>query len=285
MPVLCRVTLPIVSWLPAQLPRSSQTEAMTAPLTALPGPTVSPRITADIWSDIACPWCYVGKRRFEAALKDFPQAAQVDVVWHSFELDPDAPLTSTASTRDILAKKYGRSPAQAQEMLDGMTETAAQDGLEYHFELQRPTNTFQAHQVIHLAAEHGRQDAMKERLLRAFFNEGAFLGDPEVLATLAAEIGLDAGEVRAALESQTYAAAVRQDEAQAQAYGIQGVPFFVLGAKYGVSGAQPPEALLGALQQLWSELAPQGAALHLIGSASGGENCEDGSCAVPGVSG
>ena len=281
MPVLCRATLPIVSWLPANLPRSSQTEAMTAPLTALPAAPVLPRVTADIWSDIACPWCYIGKRRFEAALKAFPQAAQVDVVWHSFELDPNAPQASTASTRDILAQKYGRTPAQAQEMLDSMTATAAQEGLEYHFETQQRANTFLAHQLLHLAAEHGQQDTMKERLLRAFFTEGAFLGNVDTLAALAAEIGLDAGEVKRELEAQTYAQAVRQDEAQAQAYGIQGVPFFVLGNKYGVSGAQPAEALLGALQQLWSEVAPQGAALQLIGGVSGGEDCEDGSCALP----
>ena len=271
----------MVSWLPAKLPRSSQTEAMTAPLTALPATPVLPRVTADIWSDIACPWCYIGKRRFEAALKAFPQAAQVDVVWHSFELDPNAPQASTVSTRDILAQKYGRTPTQAQEMLDSMTATAAQEGLEYHFETQQRANTFLAHQLLHLAAEHGVQDAMKERLLRAFFTEGTFLGDIGMLAALAADIGLDAGEVKAALEAQTYAQAVRQDEAQAQAYGIQGVPFFVLGNKYGVSGAQPAGALLEALQQLWSEVAPQGTALQLIGGVAGGEDCEDGSCAVP----
>jgi predicted DsbA family dithiol-disulfide isomerase len=249
-----------------------------------PAQTVAPalpRVTVDIWSDIACPWCYIGKRRFEAALKQFPNAEQVDVVWHSFELDPGAPALSNESTRDILAQKYGRTPAQAQEMLDSMTATAAQEGLEYHFETQKRANTFLAHQLLHLAAEHGVQDAMKERLLRAFFTEGAFLGDIGTLATLAAEVGLDAGEVKAALEAQMYAQAVRQDEAQAQAYGIQGVPFFVLGNKYGVSGAQPAEALLGALQQLWSEVAPQSAALQLIGTSAAGEDCEDGSCAVP----
>ena len=270
----------MVSWLPAEDHQISQTEAMNAPLTALPGTSVSPRVTVDIWSDIACPWCYIGKRRFEAALRQFPQAGQVDVVWHSFELDPATPQASTTSTRDILAQKYGRTPAQAQEMLDSMTATAAQEGLEYHFETQQRANTFLAHQLLHLAAEHGRQDALKERLLQAFFTEGAYLGDTDVLAALAAEVGLDATEVRAALEQQTYAQAVRQDEAQAQAYGISGVPFFVLGGKYGVSGAQPAEVLLGALRQVWSDLAPQ-PALQRIGGVSGAEDCEDGSCAVP----
>jgi predicted DsbA family dithiol-disulfide isomerase len=254
---------------------------MTAPLSTLPTPMVLPHVTVDIWSDIACPWCYIGKRRFEAALQSFSQAGQVDVVWHSFELDPAAPQASTTSTRDILAQKYNRTPAQAQEMLDSMTATAAQEGLEYHFETQQRANTFLAHQLLHLAAGHGVQDTMKERLLRAFFTEGMYLGDVDTLAALAAEVGLDATEVKAALEAQMYAQAVRKDEAQAQAYGISGVPFFVLGNKYGVSGAQPAEALLGALQQLWSEVAPQPSALQLIGGVAGGEDCEDGSCAVP----
>ena len=167
-------------------------------------------------------------------------------------------------------------------MLDGMTQTAAEEGLEYHFEQAQPANTFQAHQLIHLAAEDGLQDAMKERLLHAYFSEGAHVGDVETLVRLAAEVGVDAAQARAALEGQTYAAAVRQDEAQARAYGISGVPFFVLGNKYGVNGAQPPEALLGALQQLWSEQQP----LQLLGQSrpdlgNDAEGCEDGSCAVP----
>jgi predicted DsbA family dithiol-disulfide isomerase len=248
---------------------------MTQLLTAAPSTT--PRLQVDIWSDIACPWCYIGKRRFEAALSEFPQRRQVDVVWHSFELDPSAPLSTTDGTAEILARKYGRSAAQAQEMLDQMTQTAAQDGLEYHFERQRPTNTFQAHQVIHLARQHSQGDAMKERLLRAFFTEGLLLSDPEVLASLATEVGLDAAAVRTALSEQTYAAAVRDDEAQAQRYGISGVPFFVLGDKYGVSGAQSPETLLGALNQLWNEAAP----LQLIGAGAETDGCEDGSCAAP----
>ncbi|MGY2897101.1 DsbA family oxidoreductase [Deinococcus sp. UYEF24] len=254
---------------------------MTATLVSLPGTASLPRITVDIWSDIACPWCFIGKRRFEAALEQFPQAGQVDVVWHSFELDPSAPISNPVSMRDGLALKYGTDTAKAQGMLDTMTQTAAEEGLEYHFERARLTNTFQAHQVIHLAAEHGLQGEMKERFLRAYMSEGAHLGDPEVLVALAAEVGLDGGEVRVALEKQTYAQAVRQDEAQARAFGIQGVPFFVLGGKYGVSGAQSPETLLGALGQVWSEVAPAPAPLQLIGADSAGDGCEDGSCAVP----
>ena len=241
---------------------------MTLPVAPLPTPT---RLRVEVWSDIACPWCYIGKRRLEAALAQFPEWAQVDVVWHSFELDPGASSDDGRSMAEILAGKYGRSRAEAQAMLDGMTATAAAEGLDYHFERARPTNTFLAHQLIHFAAAHGLQDAMKERLMRAHFSEGAHVGDPETLVGLAAEVGLD---VRAALREGTHAPAVRADEAQARAYGISGVPFFVLGGKYGVSGAQPAGVLLGALAQTWAETAP----LRHVAPAEG---CEDGSCALP----
>ncbi len=248
-------------------------------MTQLLNSPAAQRLQVDIWSDIACPWCYIGKRRFEQALSQFEGREQVDIVWHSFELDPSAPQSKPSglnAMRDGLAAKYGRSAAEAQGMLDSMTQTAAEVGLNYHFDKALPANTFLSHQLIHLATEHGLQDAMKERLLHAYFTEGKHLGQLDTLVSLGAEVGLNADEVRAALEAQTYAEAVRRDEAQAQAYGISGVPFFVLGNKYGVSGAQAPETLLSALKQVWSEQAP----LTLIG-ADAGEGCEDGSCAVP----
>ncbi|MBB6018607.1 DsbA family oxidoreductase [Deinococcus radiopugnans] len=252
---------------------------MTASASTSFTPSAPDKLRVDIWSDIACPWCYVGKRRFEAALQDFGPRDQVEVVWHSFELDPSAPADNPNSMRDGLARKYGRTPAQAQEMLDSMTQTAAGEGLEYHFDKTRLTNTFLAHQLIHLAAEHGQQDAMKERLLRAYMSEGRNVGEVDTLVELAAEVGLDAAEVRTALEGGHYAQAVRQDEAQAQALGISGVPFFVLGGKYGVSGAQGAEVLRGALEQVWAETHP--APLTLLGTANDAEGCEDGQCAVP----
>ncbi|GMA14033.1 DsbA family oxidoreductase [Deinococcus metallilatus] len=242
-------------------------------------PSAPGKLRVDIWSDIACPWCYIGKRRLEQALQGFPQRDQVEVVWHSFELDPSAPVQGPLSLRDGLARKYRRTPEQAQEMLDSMTHTAAGEGLDYHFERAQPTNTFLAHQLLHLAAEKGLGDAMKERLLRAYLSEGEFLGDRETLVRLASEVGLDAAEVRAALESGKYAQAVRQDEAQAQALGISGVPFFVLGGKYGVSGAQSPDVLRGALEQVWKETHP--APLTLLGQDTPAEGCEDGQCALP----
>ncbi len=242
-------------------------------------PAHSEKLRVDIWSDIACPWCYIGKRRFETALQAFAQRGAVEVVWHSFELDPQAPAENPQNMRDALARKYGRSAQQAQDMMDTMTQTAAGEGLTYHFGQTRLTNTFLAHQLLHLAAERGVQDAMKERLLRAYMTEGRHVGELDTLVALATEVGLDAPEVRAALTEGRYAPDVRRDEAQAHALGISGVPFFVLGGKYGVSGAQGPEVLLGALEQVWAETHP--APLTLIGAAAEAEGCEDGVCAVP----
>ncbi|GGK31681.1 DSBA oxidoreductase [Deinococcus malanensis] len=248
-----------------------------APPASLFIPTAPAQLRVDVWSDIACPWCHIGKRRLEAALERFPQRDAVQVVWHSFELDPSAPLEQPASMPEHLARKYGRSVQEAQGMMDHMTRMAAGDGLEYHFERTRMTNTFLAHQLIHLAAGRGLQDAMKERLLLAYLNQGEHIGEIDTLVRLGQEVGLDATEVRAALEAGTYAQAVRQDEAQAHALGISGVPFFVLGGKYGVSGAQEADVLLGALNQVWQETHP--APLTLLGEA--GDGCDDGSCGVP----
>ncbi|THF68300.1 DsbA family oxidoreductase [Deinococcus sp. Arct2-2] len=249
-------------------------------MTALPA--ASEPLRVDIWSDIACPWCYVGKRRFETALEGFAGRDAVEVVWHAFELDPSAPVEETRKMRDILGSKYGQGAAGAQAMLDNMTQTAAAEGLEYPFERLVPTNTFDAHRVIHLAAHEGKQDAMKERLLAAYFTEGKHVGSRDTLATLAAEVGLDGAAVRAALDTDAGAAEVRQDQTQARAYGISGVPFFVLGGKYGVSGAQPAEVLRGALEQLWGELNPAPLTmLSPVAGAGAAEGCEDGSCAVP----
>lgn len=242
-------------------------------------PSTPDRLRVDIWSDIACPWCYIGKRRFEAALAEFPHADAVEVVWHSFELDAAAPARNPLGMRDALARKYGRSASEAQAMMDHMTEVAAAEGLDYHFGAVQLANTFLAHQLIHFAAEHGQQDEMKERLLRAYFTEGAVMSDVDTLSRLAAEVGLDGRAARAALDSGQYAGAVRADEAQAQAFGISGVPFFVLGGKYGVSGAQSPEVLGSALSQLWAETHP--APLTMLGAGTPADGCEDGACAVP----
>jgi predicted DsbA family dithiol-disulfide isomerase len=216
------------------------------------------RLRVDVWSDVACPWCYIGKRRLEAALADFPHTADVTVVWHSFELDPSSPrsFTDGQSMAQRLAKKYGRSVREAEGMVQNVADTAKLDGLEFRFDRIKPGNTFDAHRLIHLGKAEGKQDAVKERMMRAYFTEGEAVGEKATLAQLGVSAGLDADQVAAVLESDQYANDVREDEAEAAEVGIRGVPFFVFGEKYAVSGAQPKEVLHGALTKAWDELGP-----------------------------
>jgi predicted DsbA family dithiol-disulfide isomerase len=204
-------------------------------------------LTVEIWSDVVCPWCYVGKRRFEQALASFEHRDEVEVVWRSFELDPNAPPEREQSSAEHLAAKYGMSVEQAERSNAQMTELAASEGLEYHLDRTRGGNSFDAHRLIQLAKEQGLQDAMKERLMRAYFTEGASISDGETLVNLALEVGVDPR----GLANGAYGDAVRADEELAMRIGIQGVPFFVLGRRYGVSGAQPAELLLQALDKAW----------------------------------
>jgi predicted DsbA family dithiol-disulfide isomerase len=214
-----------------------------------------PKLTVDIWSDVVCPWCYIGKRRFEAALAQFEHRDDVTVLWHSFELDPDAPPIAEGRSAERLAAKYGMTVEEAARRQAEITTLAAQDGLTYDLAESRGGNTFDAHRLIHLAAEHGLGNAAMERLMQAYFSEREAIGDPDTLQRLAVEAGLPAEEVREVLEGERYADAVRADERAATQIGVRGVPFFVLGRKYGVSGAQPAEVLLQALQQAWDEVA------------------------------
>lgn len=207
----------------------------------------------EIWSDIACPWCYVGKRRFERALEQFEHAGDVEVVWRSFELDPSAPRTHAESQDELLAKKYGMPVEKARAMNERMTGEARKEGLDFHFDRVKVGNTFDAHRLVHLAAATGRADAMKERLMRAYFTEGEAVGDPDTLVRLGVEVGLDDARVREVVSGDAYAEDVRDDEQRAQSFGISGVPFFAIDEKYGVSGAQPSEVLLGALRQAYEE--------------------------------
>lgn len=209
-------------------------------------------IKIDMWSDIACPWCYIGKRRLEAALKDFAEAP-VEVEYHSFELNPAAPVDYPGTQAEYLAQHLGASPAQVAAMSQQVTATAKADGLDYHLGDIKVTNTAKAHELIHFAKEHGKGPEMKERLLRAYFTEGRHVGHADDLADLAAEIGLDRTAALAALAAGTYARAVADDKAQGAAIGVQGVPFFVLDGKYAVSGAQPAELVLQALNKVRSE--------------------------------
>jgi predicted DsbA family dithiol-disulfide isomerase len=238
-------------------------------------------VKVEIWSDVVCPWCYVGKRRFEAALSRFGHREEVEVEWRSFELDPGARSASSGEAgpdyADRLAKKYSTTRTGAQNMIDSMVQAGATDGLDLRFDLAVRANTFDAHQVIHLAAVHGLQDQVKERLLLAYFTQGEPVGDRATLVRLAAETGLDPAEVDAALEGQEYADAVRADEAEAASLGISGVPFFVVDRKYGVSGAQPADALLQVLERAWAESRPT---LTMVGAETAADACGPDGCAI-----
>ncbi|MFP5361367.1 MAG: DsbA family oxidoreductase [Thermoleophilia bacterium] len=203
----------------------------------------------EIWSDIACPWCYVGKRRFEAALARYEHRDEVDVSWRSFELDPAAPAERSGDGATHLAQKYGISRDEALAMQAKMTETAAGDGLDFRFEIARGGNTFDAHRLAHLAAAHGLQDAMQERLMRAYLTEGELISDGATLERLGIEVGLPEDEVRDLLAGDRFAREVRDDERSAALLGIQAVPFFVVDRAIGASGAHPPEQLLELLRQ------------------------------------
>jgi predicted DsbA family dithiol-disulfide isomerase len=206
----------------------------------------------EIWSDIACPWCYVGKRRFEAALGEFEHRDEVRLVWRSFELDPEAPREREGDRAARLAEKYGMSLQQARDAEQNLTAVAAGDGLEFRFDIARSGATFDAHRIVHLAREHELQDAMKERLLRAYFTEGELVGDHGTLVRLACEVGLAEDEVRETLAGDRYAEEVRDDELTARKLGITAVPTFVIDRAMGASGAHPPEAMLSLLRQGWA---------------------------------
>jgi predicted DsbA family dithiol-disulfide isomerase len=207
----------------------------------------------EIWSDIACPWCYVGKRRFEAALAGFEHRDAVNVTWRSFELDPAAPREREVDGATHLAQKYGTTREQALEMHRSMTEAAAADGIEFRFDIARGGNTFDAHRLVHLGAAHGQQDEVKERLMRAYHSEGERIGDPETLERLAIDAGLPEDEVREVLHTERFTEEVREDERTAQALGITAVPFFVVDRAYGAAGAHPPDSLRGLLEKAWAE--------------------------------
>lgn len=220
---------------------------------------VTDAIKIDVWSDIACPWCYIGKRNLEtglAAASADPDAPDVEVVYHSFELSPDTPVDFDGDIADFLSEHKGISREQAAQMHEHVTGIAANSGLTYRFDLLQHTNTVKAHELLHFAKAEGRQHEVAERLMSAYFTEGRHVGRIDDLVTLAAEVGLDPDAAREALESDRYLPDVRADQAQAQAYGIQGVPFFVIDGKYGVSGAQPAEAFTQILRQVWSERTP-----------------------------
>jgi predicted DsbA family dithiol-disulfide isomerase len=209
----------------------------------------------EIWSDVVCPWCYLGKRQFEQALDRFPHRGEVGVTYRSFELEPSAPPGVTTPTVDVLASRYGMSLEQAHDAQRQMERRAAAAGLTFRMEGLRSGNTRDAHRLLHLAGARDRQAELAERLHRGYFTDQASVFDRSSLAGLAADVGLDHGEVLAVLDSDEYGPAVDADEELARSFGISGVPFFVIDRRYGISGAQPADTILQVLDRVHSEAA------------------------------
>lgn len=214
---------------------------------------MSNTIKVDIWSDVQCPWCYIGKRKFEAGVAD--SGLDVEVEYHSFELAPDTPVDYEGTPVEYLSERKGIPAAQAQQMIERVTGIAASVGLDYDYDHIHQTNTVVSHELLHFAKSKGRQLEMKERLLKAYFVDGEHVGRIPDLVAIAVELGFDADEVTEALESHRFLADVKADVAQAAAYGINGVPFFVIAGKYGISGAQDADTFAGALAQVAGEQA------------------------------
>jgi predicted DsbA family dithiol-disulfide isomerase len=228
-------------------------------------------VQVEIWADVVCPWCYIGKRRFEAALAKFPHRADVDVVHRSFQLDPSAPRGVTRPTRDVLAAKYGG--ANLDQMFARVEGVAAAEGLDYHLARGTSGNTVDAHRVLHAAAAAGLDDKAWELFYRAYFTEGRSVFDRGSLVELATEAGLAQEVAEAVLDSDDFATAVEDDTAAATALGATGVPFFVAGRRVGVAGAQPVEVMLAMLEQAWQAEHP----VQIV-ATSDGETCTDGAC-------
>ncbi|WP_243299481.1 DsbA family oxidoreductase [Bacillus litorisediminis] len=207
----------------------------------------------EVWSDFACPFCYIGKRRLEEALEQFPHRDQVEVEFRSFELDPDAPKDQKDSLHEVLAKKYRTSIEQAKAMNQNVSEMAQTVGLTYNLDMAIPTNTFTAHRLAQYAKSQGKEKEMVELLFKAYFTEGKHLSDHDTLVQLASEAGLDEQGVKAVLEGNDFSNEVHSNEMEAQQLGVTGVPFFVINRKYGISGAQPLEVFVETLEKVWQE--------------------------------
>jgi predicted DsbA family dithiol-disulfide isomerase len=232
----------------------------------------------EIWSDVACPWCYIGKRRFETALAAFPHRESVEVTWRSYQLDPTVPDHYDGTELDYLSTRKGMAPEQVAQMFEHVAAQAKAEGLNYRFDDVVVANSFTAHRLIHLAAAHGRQDAAKERLLSDHFEHGKDIGNQDYLTSLGLDLGIDAGEVAELFSTDKYAADVRHDFEEGRALGINGVPFFVIDRKFGLSGAQPAETFTAALEQAWQDSNP----LVLVNTTGdgAGEVCGPDGCSV-----
>jgi predicted DsbA family dithiol-disulfide isomerase len=209
-------------------------------------------VLVEIWSDVVCPWCYIGKRRFEAALARFEHRDEVTVLWRSYELDPSLPPGKTVDLLAGLAAKYGVTREQAEAMNERVSRIAEDEGLHYRLDIAKRGNTFDAHRLIHLGAQEGVQDAVKESLMAAYQCEGQPIAEPDALVAAAVRGGLDEDDARGVVESDAFAMAVRVDEEEGRMLGISGVPFFAIDRRYGVAGAQSPDVMLDALEQAWA---------------------------------
>ncbi|AZU00351.1 DsbA family oxidoreductase [Brevibacterium linens] len=207
----------------------------------------------EIWSDIACPWCYIGKRRFEDALGTFAHKDDVDVQWRSFQLDPSLPDHFDGTETEYLSQMKGMPAAQVRQMFDHVTQQAAAVGLNYDFDSIVVANSFTAHRFLHFAKTHGLMSQAKEALLSGHFEKGRDIGDIDYLAEVGREIGLDSDEVRRVLATDEYSEEVRSDISEARSLGANGVPFFVIDRKYGISGAQSADVFTQALETAWVE--------------------------------
>ena len=230
----------------------------------------------EVWSDVVCPWCYIGKRRLESALEAFPHRDEVEVVYRSFELDPTAPEVPVETTVVSLAKKFGTDVAGARELMTRADGAAADVGLHFQHADAPHARTVDAHRLLHLALDEGRQAELKEALLEAYFTRGESMGDHAVLRQVAVSVGLDPAQVDAVLGGEQYLDAVHADIEQARAYGANGVPFFVVDQRYGLSGAQPTEVFSELLDRAWADSHPS---LQTVGGADA-DACGPDGCAI-----
>ncbi|WP_443945217.1 DsbA family oxidoreductase [Pedobacter sp. AW1-32] len=207
----------------------------------------------EIWSDVMCPFCYIGKSHFEKAIEQLPFKNEIDVEWKSFQLSPEYHNTTNENVYEHLSKSKGMSVAQAKQMTKQVVDMAANTGLTINFDTNIPANTFNAHRVIHLAAKHGLQNAAEEAFFEAHFVHGKNIGELSILLDIAAEIGLDRSETENMLSGEEFKEAVRYDLYEAQNIGVRGVPFFVLDRKFAISGAQPVDAFKEALTKGFNE--------------------------------
>ncbi|MBM7584028.1 putative DsbA family dithiol-disulfide isomerase [Bacillus pakistanensis] len=235
----------------------------------------------EVWSDYACPFCYIGKRRLEEALETFPHKSKVEVVFKSFELDPNSDRNTDRSIHEIIANKYGTSIDQAKKMNENLRKQALSVGLDFKFDSMIPTNTLDAHRLTKFAETKGKVVEITERLLKAYFTDSLHIGDHRTLLHLAEEVGLDRDEVESILKSEDFTKEVRNDESQASQIGVTGVPFFVINQKYSISGAQPKEVFESAILKVWEEENNKPILQSINPDSNEGMICSDDGCEIP----